>query len=181
MNLVRKPVPLQKINIAPKPNRPNTESRLSSLVKIIKWQGRAIVILAVSLVLVSVLKVEGVKLPSQKAIMTPPPISESNLQYNVFAYQNAKIVNHGETVNGPGLEIIGQVYEYKEAKQRWPDLIFVLNGASVPLNEGGNYLVDLSLKPGPNIIETSLQLNGKEYLRQQIVITYAPSQNITRP
>jgi len=173
MNLLGKPVPLQKNNPL-KTSRPNSESRLSSLVKIIKWQGRAIVILVVSLVLVSFLKVEGIKLPSQTAVLTPPPITESNLQYNVFAYQNAKIVRHGETINNPGLEIIGQVYEYKEAKQKWPDLIFVLNGASVPLNEGGNYMVDLSLKPGPNIIETSLQLNGKDYNRQQTVITYAP-------
>lgn len=180
MNLLGKPVPLQKNN-PPKNSRPNSESRQSSLVKIIRWQGRAIVLLAVALALVSVLKVEGIKLPSQEAVLTPPPITESNLQYNVFAYQNAKIVTHGQTINNPNLEIIGQVYEYKEAKLRWPDLIFVLNGASVPLNDTGNYLVDLSLKPGPNIVETSLQLNGKDYNRQQIVITYTPTQTVTRP
>lgn len=137
--------------------------------------------LAVALVLVSVLKIEGIKLPSQEPVLTAPPITESNLQYNVFAYQNAKIVNHSQTISDPNIEIIGQVYEYKEAKQRWPDMIFVVNGAAIPLNEGGNYLVDLNLKPGPNIIETSLQMSGKEYNRQQFVITYTPTQTVNRP
>lgn len=174
MNLLRKPAPLPpKLNPSPKSNRISTDSRLASLIKIIKWQGRVIVLLIAVVVLVSMVKVEDIKLPSQEAVLVPPPITEANLQYNTFAYQNTKLVNHGDTIQDPLIEIIGQVYEYKEVKQKWPELIFVLNNASVPLSDSGNYLVDLTLKPGPNIIETSLQINGKDYNRQQFVISYA--------
>lgn len=174
MNLVRKPAPLPlKINPSPKSSRISPDTRLASLVKVIKWQGRVIVLLIATVALVSMVKVEDIKLPSQEAVLTPPPITTASLQYNAFAYQNTKLVKHGDVIKDPALEIIGQVYEYKEAKQQWPDLIFVLNGVSVPISDSGNYLVDLNLKPGPNIIETSLQINGKDYNRQQIVITYA--------
>lgn len=179
MNLLRKPetsssartLPL-KLNSSPKSSRISTDSRLTSLIKIIKWQGRVIVILIAVVVLVSMVKVEDIKLPSQEAVLAPPPITKANLQYNAFAYQNTKLINHGDVVKDPVIEIIGQVYEYKEVKQKWPELIFVLNSASVPLSDTGNYLVNLNLKPGPNIIETSLQINGKDYNRQQIVISY---------
>ncbi|MDD2785710.1 MAG: hypothetical protein PHS79_02325 [Patescibacteria group bacterium] len=168
------PLSKQPTTPAPKSRRTAPDGRLIALLKIIRWQGTAIVLLFVAVVLVIVVKKTDIKLPSQEPLQTPPPLTEKGMQYNVFAYHGTQLIKHGGTVTSTDLTLMGQVYDYKEAIKKWPELSFKLNGAAMQLSESGNYLIQLTLKPGPNIIETEVVVNGQEYSRRQMVVTYEP-------
>lgn len=148
--------------------------RLKSLIRVIVWQGRAIVFLLVVIVVLAIVKTNNLKLPTQKTVASAPPISEQSLQYNVFTYQGPKPVKHGDIVKANDVSVLGQIFDYKEIKKKWPDMVFTVNGAAVPVNDNGAYAVDMTLKTGPNVIETAMNLNGQEYERRQVVLTYDP-------
>jgi len=149
------------------------DPRFFSLIKFIRWQGRIVVLLVVTMVVLFFVKINDIKWPTQKPVATAPPITEQSLQYNFFAYQNNQPVKQGDTVNDPELMLMGQVYNFREVIQKWPDLALTVNGAAVSLSEYGTCNVNFSLKPGSNVIETGLRANGQDYERKQIVITFS--------
>jgi len=157
------------------------DERLKSLIRVIAWQGRAIVFLLVVIVILSVVKTSSLKLPDQKAVAAAPPVSEQSLQYNVFTYQGPKPAKHGDIVQADDISVLGQIFDYKEIKKKWPDLIFTVNSAAIPVNDSGAYAVDMTLKIGPNVIETALNIGGQEYERRQVVLTYNPQTSTSTP
>lgn len=149
------------------------ESGFGSFIRIVKWQGRLIVLLAVALGVTAYVKASNIALPKQDAVTTPPPITTDSLQYNTFAYSGNRVLKQGDTVSSSKLMVMGQIYDYNEVKQKWPELALTLNGASLPVTENGSYSVNLNLRPGDNTIETALSVNGQTYEVKQIDINYA--------
>ncbi|MDD5725866.1 MAG: hypothetical protein PHC53_00430 [Patescibacteria group bacterium] len=169
----RAPEPKELV-LKPKGKPGFDDERLKSLIKVVAWQGRIIVLLLVVIVILAIVKTDSLKLPMQKAVASAPPISEQSFQYNVFTYQGPKPVKHGDIVRANDVSILGQIFDYKEIKKKWPDLIFTVNGAAIPVNDNGAYAVDMTLKIGPNVIETAMSVSGQEYERRQVVLTYNP-------
>ncbi len=157
------------------------DERLKSLIKVVAWQGRIIVLLLVVIVVLSIVKTSSLKLPTQSVVASAPPVSEQSLQYNVFTYQGPKPVKHGDIVKANDVSVLGQLFDYREIKKKWPDLLFTVNGAAIPVNDNGAYAVDMTLKIGPNVIETAINVNGQDYERRQVVLTYNPQVATTTP
>ena len=157
------------------------DERLKSLIKVVAWQGRIIVLLLVVIVVLSIVKTSSLKLPTQSVVASAPPVSEQSLQYNVFTYQGPKPVKHGDIVKANDVSVLGQLFDYREIKKKWPDLLFTVNGAAIPVNDNGAYAVDMTLKIGPNVIETAINVNGQDYERRQVVLTYNPQVATSTP
>lgn len=157
------------------------DERLKSLIRVVAWQGRIIVLLLVVIVILAIVKTDSLKLPTQKAVASAPPISEQSFQYNVFTYQGPKPAKHGDIVQANDISVMGQIFDYKEIKKKWPDLLFTVNGAAIPVNDNGAYAVDMTLKIGPNVIETAMNVSGQEYERRQVVLTYNPQAVTSTP
>jgi hypothetical protein len=155
------------------------DPRIDSLIRIVRWQGRILVILIFALVIsigVQVLDI-NIQLPNQEALQSAPPIELEKIEYNSLTYQNDQQIHNGETVNSPEIVILGQILEGKQVMKEWPDIQMLINNASVPITgQNYQYKITLNLHPGPNVIETSLRLNGVLYNRRQRVIYYEPNQ-----
>lgn len=154
---------------------------MEKLIKIINWQGRIIVLLTACILLVIFIRLEDVQLPSQEAVQTAPPLQEEDIQYTNFIYHNTQPVKHSETIHEPDVVIMGQVYDWQEVKDQWPDMDFVVNGAVIPLDQNGSYNVEFRLKDGANVVETGIRLNGRDLMRRQNIVIYEPAAKISGP
>ncbi len=154
---------------------------LEKLIKIINWQGRVIVLLTACLLLVIFIRLDNVQLPTQEAVQAAPPLEEKDVQYTNFIYHETQLVKHGETINEPDIVIMGQVYDWQDVKEQWPDINFIVNEAVIPLDQNGSYNVEFKLKDGANVVETSIRLNGKDMIRQQNIVIYEPVAAVSGP
>lgn len=158
------------------------DPRINALIKTVHWQGGAIVFLVILLVIsitANILKVDF-KLPNQTPLHTPPPLNLSDVDYNSIIYAAGKTVNHGDTVNSREITIIGKIYEGNRVYEKWPELNFLINNANVPITGPNHqYKINLNLKPGPNVIETAVRIDGVLYNRKQKVINYVPQTTVS--
>lgn len=154
---------------------------MEKLIRIINWQGRIIVLLTAGILLIIFIRLDHVQLPSQQAVQTAPPLQEEDIQYANFIYHNAQLVKHGDTINEPDIVTMGQVYDWQEVKNQWPETYFIVNGAVIPLDQNGAYNVEFSLKEGANVVETGIRLNGKELMRRQNIVIYKPAVKVSGP
>jgi len=153
------------------------DPRINSLMRIVRWQGRFIVLLVLALsvaIAIPALNIE-IEIPSQEPLQTAPPLEIKDIDYNAITFQNGQQLKHGTTVNDPGITIFGQLYDGQQVMQKWPNTVFLVNNASVPITgTNSQFKIDLNLTPGPNIIETAVRVNGTLYNRRQSVINYEP-------
>ncbi|MDF1497485.1 MAG: hypothetical protein P1P90_05510 [Patescibacteria group bacterium] len=154
------------------------DPRINSLMRIVRWQGRFIVLLILALsvaIAIPALNIE-IEIPNQEPLQTAPPLEIKDIDYNAIIFQNGQQLNHGSTVNKSGITIFGQLYDGNEVMQKWPNTIFLVNNASVPITgPNSQFKIDINLTRGSNIIETAVRINGILYNRQQKVINYEPS------
>jgi len=154
--------------------------RIKKLTKIIHRQGQLIILLLIAIVAVFVIKTQDIKLPDQTPDQGPPPLSQEDIQYQINIFQNSIKLNQGASVNDPRVNVLGNVYDLKNIRETFKDFAFLVNDAEVPLDPvNGSFQVDLTLKPGSNIINTSYTIEGKNYDRRQIVIYFQPQTQAT--
>lgn len=154
------------------------DPRFASLVRTIRWQGRAI-ILMVAFILGLALYKTVLWRPDEKAvnqISCKPEMPLQSPEYSSFIYQGSTSVRYGDVVKTPTIVLMGQLNDYVRVLKQWPEIRFLLNGAAVPLSSYGNYMIEMNLKPGINTIETSLQMGDALTQRKQITLTYLPDQ-----
>jgi len=154
---------------------PPEEQESHVLIRIVKWQGRAIIVLIIALAIAIAAKVYNFNftLPNQKAVQVKPPIIENGDQVHTLAYQNSRLIQYGETVNKPELQLMGEVYDYQAIKKQWPEVYLTVNGARINIDDSsGSFKTGYTLKPGANAIETALNWNGSQHCKQQLTITY---------
>ncbi len=151
------------------------DPRIESLIRLVRWQGRFIVLLILLLAASVVTQVLDIKIefPNQEAIQDAPPLEIKNVDYNAITFQDGVQLNHGSTVTKPSITMFGQIYDGLQVIKKWPDIEFLVNNASVPISgQNSQFKIDLNLSPGPNIIETAVRINGVLYNRKQKVINY---------
>ncbi len=153
------------------------DPRINALIKTVHWQGSAIVLLFLLLVIAVAANILDFEfsLPNQDALNTPPPLNLADIDYNSIVYHNGRTINHGDAVGSAEISIIGKIYDGDQVYRKWPDLNFLINNANVPITGPNHqYKINLNLKPGPNVIETAIRINGVLYNRKQKVINYVP-------
>jgi hypothetical protein len=153
------------------------DPRINSLMRIIRWQGRFIVLLMFVLVIAIAMPLLDIKfeIPNQTALNSAPPIDINAVDYNALAYQDAHKISNGETLSTPKITIIGQIFDGKEVLKQWPNIQFLVNNSNTPITgPNSQFKVNFNLHPGPNVIETSFRIDGVLYNRKQRVINYQP-------
>jgi len=154
------------------------DPRIESLIRLVGWQGRIIVLLVLALGISITTQVLDIKieLPNQEAIQTAPPLEIKNVDYNAIIFQDGRQLGHNSSVANPAITIFGQLYDGKQVLQKWPNTEFLVNNAAVPITEpNSQFKINLNLTPGANIIETAVRIGGTLYNRKQKVINYQPN------
>ncbi len=162
------------IRLVKAPTLPEDES-VRSLVRIIHWQTRFLILLVflLSIAIASHWVRFDPVVKTYSAV--PPPFSADAVQYKADVYSQERRARHGTRVFDSKLLLTGQVYDIKEIREAWPSFQFLINGAEIPLNQPtGTYTVEFNLTPGANIIETAYRIDGKEYGRRQMALTFEP-------
>lgn len=154
------------------------DPRINSLLRIIRWQGRFIVMLVFGLIIAVALPMLDLELtiPNQEALKTAPPITIGDVDYIAITYQENRQITHEQTVNKPEITLVGQIYDGKRVFNQWPNLQFLINNSIVPIaGDNSQFNYKFQLHPGSNVIETAFRINGVLYNRRQKVINYEPT------
>jgi len=170
-------------NIIGYPDLPLEEQEVHVLVKIVKWQGRAIILLVLALAFAIYAKVYNFNFawPNQNAIQIKPPIIENSDQIHSLAYQDGRFIQNGDTVNKPDIQLAGEVYDYMTIKKQWPEVYLTINGNKVVVEEPtGSFKTDFALKPGSNTVETALNWNNTQHCKQLATYNYNKNEKATQ-
>lgn len=152
---------------------PKQDPRTTALVHVIVHQGDFIVLLVAALIVSLYITISDIKLPNQTALAVPPPFEPTSIQLAQYIFQDRQNFESGAETTKPDIEVLGQILDFNKVKTNWPGYELIINGTKVvPEDSIGSYHLNLTLKPGSNIIESKVSINGNDYGKQETIINY---------